>query len=105
MAGRKRACSMESFHTKMMIFDRRIVMVPLIMPDAKTRALLIRHPQLAKSLTLLFEFWWAQAQPLQIEDEETAPGPPTDLIKSARESDRANDRINRNGRRGRPAKK
>ncbi|MDP9253327.1 MAG: hypothetical protein M3O66_00045, partial [Verrucomicrobiota bacterium] len=43
---------------KLMIFDQRIVMVPLIMPDAKTRALLIRHPQLAKSLVLLFEFWW-----------------------------------------------
>jgi len=90
---------------KLMIFDRRIVMVPLIMPDAKTRALLIRHPQLAKSLTLLFEFWWAQAKPLEIEDELTAPALPTDLIKSARESDHSNGRINRNGRRGRPTKK
>ena len=90
---------------KMMIFDQRIVMVPLIMPDAKTRALLIRHPQLAKSLTLLFEFWWAQAQPLEIEDEQTAPGLSTDLIKSALESDRSNGRISRNGRGGRSAKK
>jgi predicted DNA-binding transcriptional regulator len=90
---------------KLMIFDQRIVMVPLIMPDAKTRALLIRHPQLAKSLVLLFEFWWAQSKPLEIEDEQTAPGLPTDLIKSARESDHSNHRINRNGRRGRSAKK
>jgi HTH-type transcriptional regulator, sugar sensing transcriptional regulator len=90
---------------KLMIFDRRVVMVPLIMPDAKTRALLIRHPQLAKSLTLLFEFLWAQGKPLEIQGEQTAPGLPTDLIKSAREPDHSNARINRNGRRGRPAKK
>lgn len=49
---------------KLMIFDRQIVMVPLIMPDARTRALLIRHPQLAKSLSMLFEFFWSQAVPL-----------------------------------------
>lgn len=78
---------------KLMIFDQRIVMVPLIMPDARTRALLIRHPQLAKSLTLLFEFLWAQAQPLAVEALETAP-----------ESHNLNQPGNRNGRRARRAR-
>jgi hypothetical protein len=88
-----------------MIFDRRIVMVPLIMPDAKTRALVIQHPQLAKSLTLLFEFLWAQAVPLVIEDEQPAPAVAKDSIKSARKPDHSTGRINRNGRRGRFPKK
>ena len=52
---------------KMAIFDQQIVLLPLIMPRDQTRTLVVRHPQLAQSLSLLFEFLWAQAKPLVLE--------------------------------------
>ncbi len=90
---------------KLMIFDQRIVMVPLIMPDAKTRALMIQHQQLAKSLTILFDFWWAQAEPLDFEEEEPAPPLPKAVLKPGRESGHLNGRLSRYGRRNPPPKK
>lgn len=49
---------------KLAIFDKQVVLLPLIMPGTQTKALLIRHPQLATSLTVLFEFYWSQAKPV-----------------------------------------
>jgi len=60
---------------KLMIFDQKIVLLPLIMPGDQTRTLLVRHPQLAQSLSLLFEFLWGQAKPIAVYRQEK-PCPP-----------------------------
>jgi sugar-specific transcriptional regulator TrmB len=49
---------------KLAIFDKQIVLMPLIMPADQTRTVLIRHPQLAQSLSMLFEFLWREAEPI-----------------------------------------
>lgn len=49
---------------KLAIFDRKIVLMPLIMPGDQTRTVLIRHPQLAQSLRMFFEFLWEDAAPV-----------------------------------------
>lgn len=49
---------------KLAIFDSEVVMLPLIMPGDQMRALVIRHPQLAESLSMLFEFLWERAKPI-----------------------------------------
>lgn len=48
---------------KLQIFDKEVVLLPLIMPGDQTRTLFIRHRQLATSLSILFEFFWERAQP------------------------------------------
>jgi sugar-specific transcriptional regulator TrmB len=49
---------------KLVIFDRRIVLMPLLMPGEQTKTLLIRHAQLAESLSLAFQYVWDRAEPL-----------------------------------------
>jgi sugar-specific transcriptional regulator TrmB len=49
---------------KLAIFDRQIVLMPLIRPGEQPKTLLIRYPQLAESLTLTFEHLWEQSEPL-----------------------------------------
>jgi len=49
---------------KLAIFDRRVVLMPLIKPGEQTRTLVIRHAQLAQSLSLAFEFLWRQSKPI-----------------------------------------
>lgn len=49
---------------KLVIFDTEVVLLPLIMPGNQTRTLVIRHQQLAKSLRMLFETLWEQAEPI-----------------------------------------
>jgi len=49
---------------KLAIFDKQIVLMPLIMPADQTRTVLIRHPQLAQSLSMFFEFLWKDAEPV-----------------------------------------
>jgi len=52
---------------KLAIFDTEVVVMPLIMPGDQTRTLLIRHPQLAKSLSVAFQFYWDKAEPIKTE--------------------------------------
>jgi sugar-specific transcriptional regulator TrmB len=49
---------------KLAIFDSKIVLMPLIRPREQTKTVLIRHPQLAQTLTLAFEHLWGQAEPI-----------------------------------------
>jgi sugar-specific transcriptional regulator TrmB len=60
-----RVCRVEPPH-KLAIFDAEAVMMPLIMPGDQTRTLIIRHPQLAQSLSMLFEFLWERAEPVRL---------------------------------------
>lgn len=47
---------------KLAIFDRQFILLPLVTLGRPTRTLFIKHPQLATSLTLLFESFWADAE-------------------------------------------
>jgi sugar-specific transcriptional regulator TrmB len=49
---------------KLVIFDRAVVLMPLIRPGEQTKTLLIRHPQLAQSLSLAFQYVWERAEPV-----------------------------------------
>src|SRR5438552_5098219 len=49
---------------KLVIFDHEVVLMPLAMPGEQTKTLLIRHPQLAQSLSLAFQHVWDRAEPV-----------------------------------------
>ena len=57
---------------KLVIFDKQNVLLTLVMPGNQTKAVLVRHPQLARSQTILFEALWDRAEPLLAEDPRTA---------------------------------
>jgi len=82
---------------KMVIFDSQVVLMPLIMPGEQMRALLIRNAQLARNLTFAFQYVWDRSEPVAALSKTSA------MKEGATE--RAGDRISRNGRRGQPAKK
>lgn len=58
-----RICHVEPPH-KMAIFDEEAVLMPLAMPGDQMRILFIKHPQLARSLSMLFEYLWKDAEPI-----------------------------------------
>jgi hypothetical protein len=49
---------------KLAIFDSQIVLMPLIRPGHQTKTFLIRHAQLAESLSLAFQFVWDRSEPV-----------------------------------------
>ena len=49
---------------KLVIFDSQVVLMPLIKPGEQTRTLVIRHAQLAQSLSLAFQFLWERSEPI-----------------------------------------
>lgn len=49
---------------KLAIFDFQIVLMPLIRPGEQTKTLLIRHEELAQSLSLAFQFVWDRSEPI-----------------------------------------
>jgi sugar-specific transcriptional regulator TrmB len=51
---------------KLAVFDREVVLLTLKMPGDQLQALFIRHEQLAKSLSMLFEFLWERGEPLAL---------------------------------------
>lgn len=55
---------------KLAIFDQQNILLPLVTPGRPTRTLFIRHPQLATSLTLLFESFWNDAQPIVLKRQK-----------------------------------
>lgn len=81
---------------KLAIFDSQIVLVPLIRPREPMKTVLIRHPQLAQTLTLAFEYLWERSKPIAALNKPSAKQNGTD---------HAGQRISRNGRRGQAAKK
>jgi sugar-specific transcriptional regulator TrmB len=48
---------------KLALFDRQSVFVALTMPGDQMRTVFIRHPELANSLGILFDTFWAQSRP------------------------------------------
>ena len=52
---------------KLAIFDRQNILMPLITSNGSSRTLFIRHPQLAASLGLLFDFLWERSEPVSVE--------------------------------------
>ena len=52
---------------KLAIFDRQNILMPLITSNGQGRTLFIRHPQLATSLGMFFEFLWKSAEPIKAE--------------------------------------
>jgi sugar-specific transcriptional regulator TrmB len=51
---------------KVAIFDAQNILIPLVTPGHRGRILFIRHPQLAASLGMLFEFLWQLAKPIAL---------------------------------------
>lgn len=52
---------------KLAIFDRQNILMPLVTANGQGRTLFIRHPQLATSLGMFFEFLWNGAAPIKAE--------------------------------------
>ncbi len=51
---------------KLVIYDAHTVLLILALPGAQTRSVLIRHEALARSLGIMFEFFWNQAEPIAL---------------------------------------
>ena len=49
---------------KLVIFDTQVALLPLSMPGTQMRALVIKHEQLAQSLTIMFDSFWHRAERL-----------------------------------------
>jgi sugar-specific transcriptional regulator TrmB len=54
---------------KMVIFDRKVVLMPLFTPGEEMRGVLIRNAQLAENLSLAFQFIWEKSKPVVVEAE------------------------------------
>lgn len=52
---------------KLAIFDAQVVLMPLLRPGEQTKTLLIRHAQLAQSLSLAFQYVWERSRPAHAE--------------------------------------
>lgn len=61
---------------KLAVFDSEVVLLTLKMPGDQLRALFIRHEQLAKSLSMLFEFLWERGEPLGLKASAKSSQPP-----------------------------
>jgi HTH-type transcriptional regulator, sugar sensing transcriptional regulator len=62
---------------KMVIFDQKVVLMPLFTPGEQMRGVLIRNAQLAECLSLAFQFIWDKSEPLvlgQAKPNETIVG-------------------------------
>lgn len=60
---------------KLALFDRQNILLPLVTARGPARVLFIRHPQLAASLGLLFDFLWDRAEPLVPEQPKKTAKP------------------------------
>jgi sugar-specific transcriptional regulator TrmB len=70
---------------KLIIFDREAVLLPLTMPGDQMRALFIRHPQLAMSLSVLFEFLWERAEPIALRGRKRTAKPAKSVRREGKE--------------------
>jgi len=48
---------------KLAIFDRKVVLLPLFKPGEPVKTVVVRHAQLAESLSLAFQYVWDRSQP------------------------------------------
>lgn len=72
---------------KLVIFDSRVVLMPIVRSGETLRTVVIRHPELAQTLSLAFQYLWDRAEPI-------APSPSTkaDKTRDVRLSRRATHR-------------
>ncbi len=89
-----RVCDGELPH-KLAIFDAQVVLMPLIRPGEPTKTLLIRHPQLAQSLSLAFEYVWERSEPI------ASPGKPKAAAQDKAVTQPASPRLGSNSHRRR----
>jgi sugar-specific transcriptional regulator TrmB len=85
---------------KFVVFDQEIVVSTLVKRSSHPTALLVRHAPYARSMSILFNFFWNQAKPLVIEDQKAASRVSKTPAKSAPKADQGSQRISHNGRRG-----
>lgn len=61
---------------KLAIFDRQNILIPLVPAGGGPgKILFIRHPQLAASLSLLFDFLWREAEPIALKGRKKIMAP------------------------------
>jgi len=75
---------------KLAIFDSKVALMPLLLPGEQMKAVVIRHAQLAQTLSLAFQYVWDRAEPVAALSKASAKQGKTD---------HAGQRISRNGRR------
>jgi len=68
---------------KLAIFDRQHVLMPLVTPDGAGKTLYVRHPQLALSLGMLFDFLWELAEPIPNDANKSINAAKKNLPKEA----------------------
>lgn len=56
---------------KLAIFDRTVVLLTLARPNGQSSALLVRHGPFAKSISILFDSFWNQSEPLGVDSAKT----------------------------------
>lgn len=49
---------------KLMIFDSKVVLMPLVRPGEPPKTVVIRHTELAQTLSLAFQYLWDRAEPI-----------------------------------------
>jgi HTH-type transcriptional regulator, sugar sensing transcriptional regulator len=81
---------------KLAIFDRKVVLLPLINAGEQTKTILIRHPQLAEGLSLCFQYVWDRSDPVGPAQRKKVS------VKERKNAVPATTRISHNGRRGKP---
>ena len=89
---------------KLFVFDQEVVVATLVRRSGHPSALLARHGPYARSMSILFNFFWNQAKPLVIEEQRAPSTARKTSVKSAPRTDHARERISHNGRRGQHAK-
>src|SRR5688572_10024411 len=57
---------------KLMIFDSRVVLMPIVRPGEALRTVVVRHPELAQTLSLAFQNLWEKAEPVARQQPEKA---------------------------------
>lgn len=81
---------------KLAIYDGHTVLLTLVLPGAQTRSVLIRHEHLARSLSIMFDFFWNQAEPIGLHLQNGAAAESTRRNKARQQSQgRVNARMKR----------
>jgi sugar-specific transcriptional regulator TrmB len=57
---------------KLLIFDSKVVLMPIVRFGETLRTVVIRHPELAQTLSLAFQYLWDRAEPVSLEQPDKA---------------------------------
>jgi sugar-specific transcriptional regulator TrmB len=58
---------------KLVLCDREVVLLTLVRRSGQPSAMVVRHAPFAKSIGVLFDYFWQQAKPFDLEQRQTAP--------------------------------